>query len=100
MMCAVHYSKFSNIFPFHHYVDFLPLTYYPQLSLTYNQKVVTKTFNEYIDVFMKIFLDDIIVFSDMSTNLEIFIMCFLKCKEHGIILNLENVHLWSVLELL
>jgi hypothetical protein len=34
------------------------------------QRVVTKAFYEYIDVFMKIFLNDFIIFSDMSTHLE------------------------------
>jgi hypothetical protein len=40
-----------------------------------------------IDVFMKIFLDDFIVFNDMSTHLEKLKKCFLKCKEYGITLN-------------
>jgi hypothetical protein len=47
------------------------------------QKVVTKAF----DVFMKIFLDDFTVFSDLSTHLEKLRKCFLKCKENGINLN-------------
>jgi hypothetical protein len=51
------------------------------------QRVVTKTFREYIDVFMKIFLDDFTIFSDMSTHLEKLKKCFLKCKEYGISLN-------------
>jgi len=51
------------------------------------QKVITKAFREYIDVFMKIFLDDFTVFSDLSTHLEKFKKCFLKCKEYGINLN-------------
>ncbi len=63
------------------------------------QKVVTKAFHEYIDVFMKIFLDDFTIFSDISTHLEKLRKYFLKCKEYGISLNLENVHLWYVLEL-
>jgi hypothetical protein len=36
---------------------------------------------------MKIFLDDFIIFSDLSTHLEKFKKCFLKCKEYGISLN-------------
>jgi hypothetical protein len=47
----------------------------------------TKAFHEYIDVFMKIFLDDFIVFDDFRE-------CFLKCREYGISLNPKNVHLW------
>jgi hypothetical protein len=33
------------------------------------QRVVTKAFHEYIDVFMKIFLNDFTIFSDFSTHL-------------------------------
>jgi hypothetical protein len=33
------------------------------------QKVITKAFHEYIDVFMKLFLDDFIIFSFLSTHL-------------------------------
>jgi hypothetical protein len=33
------------------------------------QKVVTKTFKEYRNIFMKIFLDDFIVYSDMKIHL-------------------------------
>jgi len=51
------------------------------------QKVVTKTFYEYIDVFMKIFLDDFIIFNDLSTHLEKLIKCLFKSKELGISLN-------------
>jgi hypothetical protein len=54
------------------------------------QRVVTKAFHEYIDVFMKIFLDDFIIFSDLSTHLEKLRKRFLKCREHDINLNLEK----------
>jgi hypothetical protein len=54
------------------------------------QRVVTKAFREYINLFMKKQLDDFIVFSDLSTHLEKLIKCFLKCREYGISLNLEN----------
>jgi hypothetical protein len=53
-------------------------------------RVVTKSFCEYIDVFMKIFLDDFTIFSDLSTHLEKLKKCFLKCKEFGINLNLDK----------
>ncbi len=36
--------------------------------LTY-QKIVTKTFKYYLENFMKIFLDDFIVYSDMESHL-------------------------------
>ncbi len=54
------------------------------------QKVITKAFCEYIDVFMKFFLDDFIVFNDLSTHLEKLKKCFLNCKEYGLSLNLEK----------
>ncbi len=53
-------------------------------------KVVTKAFYEYIDVFMKIFLDDFTIFSDLSTHLEKLKKCFLKCKKFGISLTLDK----------
>jgi len=34
------------------------------------QKAITQAFHEYIDVFMKIFLDDFTIYSDLSTHLE------------------------------
>jgi hypothetical protein len=51
------------------------------------QRVVTKTFHEYIDVFMKIFLNDFIVFNDLSTHLEKMKKYFFKCREFGSSLN-------------
>jgi hypothetical protein len=54
------------------------------------QKVVTKALREYIDVFMKIFLDDFTNFNDMSTHLEKLKKCFLTCREYGISLNLDK----------
>jgi hypothetical protein len=54
------------------------------------QRAITKAFREYIDVFMKIFLDDFIVFNDPSTHLEKFNKCFLKCGEYGINLNIDK----------
>jgi hypothetical protein len=51
------------------------------------QRAITKAFHEYIDVFMKIFLNDSMVFINLSTYLKKFIECFLKCKEYGISLN-------------
>jgi hypothetical protein len=51
------------------------------------QKLVTKTFREYLDNFMKIFLDDFIVYSDMESHLQKLRLCFQKCREYGISLN-------------
>ncbi len=51
------------------------------------QRVVTKAFREYIEVFMKIFPNDFIVFNYMSTHLEKMKKYFLKCREFGLTLN-------------
>ncbi len=58
--------------------------------ITHLLKVVTKVFRAYIDLFMKIFLNDFMVFSDLLTHLESFLICFYKCREFGISLNLNN----------
>jgi hypothetical protein len=57
-------------------------------GLSTYQKAITKIFCEHIDVFMKIFLDDFTIFSDLLTHLEKFTKCYIKCKEFGISLNL------------
>jgi hypothetical protein len=53
-------------------------------------RVVTKTFRKYLDNFMKIFLDDFIVYSDMESHLQKLRLCFQKCKEYGNSLNLDK----------
>jgi hypothetical protein len=58
-----------------------PPTYY---------KVVTKAFKEYLDNFMKIFLNDFTLYSNMESHLQKFKLCFQKCKEYGISLNLNK----------
>jgi hypothetical protein len=67
-------------------------------------KPVAKVFHEYIDVFMKIFLDDFTIFSDISTHLEKLKKCFLKCREYGISLNPKKcafmVCSWTILGLI
>ncbi len=54
------------------------------------QRAITKSLCEKIDVFMKIFLDDFIVFSGLSIRLGKLRKCFLKCKKYGISLNLKK----------
>jgi hypothetical protein len=51
------------------------------------QRAITKAFKEYLDNFMKIFLDDFTTYSDMESHLQKFKLCFQKCKEYGISLN-------------
>jgi hypothetical protein len=52
--------------------------------LTY-QKVVTKALKEYLDNFMKIFLGDFTMYSDMENHLQKFRLCFQKCKKMTLI---------------
>jgi len=54
------------------------------------QRAMTKTFKEYLDNFMKIFLDDFTMYSDMESHLQKLKLCFQKCKEYGISLNLDK----------
>ncbi len=44
------------------------------------QKALSKAFREYIDVFRKIFLNNLTIFNDMSTHLEKLKKCFFKCR--------------------
>jgi hypothetical protein len=50
-------------------------------------KELLPTFREYFDKFMKIFLDDFIMYSDMESHLQKLKLCFQKCREYGISLN-------------
>jgi hypothetical protein len=40
------------------------------------QRIINRTFREYLDQFMKIFLDDFIVYNDMESNLMKIGLCF------------------------
>ncbi len=51
------------------------------------QRAITKAFKEYLDNFMKIFLNDFTMYSDMESHLHKLKLCFQKCKEYGISLN-------------
>jgi hypothetical protein len=51
------------------------------------QRADIKSFHEYINVFMKIFLDDFMVFNDLSTHVKKLKKCFLKCRKFSISLN-------------
>jgi hypothetical protein len=52
-----------------------------------------------MDTFMKIFLDDFIVYNDMETHLQKLRLCFQKCREYNINLNIKKYVLWYFLEL-
>jgi len=59
-------------------------------SLTYQRATIIKTFHEYINVSMKIFLDHFTIFSDLFNHLEKLKKCFFKCREYDINLNLDK----------
>jgi hypothetical protein len=54
------------------------------------QRIINKAFKEYLDQFMKIFLDNFIVYNDMESHFMKFKLCFQKCSEYKINLNLEK----------
>jgi hypothetical protein len=54
------------------------------------QWVISMAFKEYLGVFMKLFLDDFNVFNDLKTHMVKLQLCFDKCRECDISLNLEN----------
>ncbi len=54
------------------------------------QRMVSKSFMDYLDDFMKHFLDDFTIFNDLDTHLSKLRKCFEKCQEYGISLNLEK----------
>jgi hypothetical protein len=54
------------------------------------KRILTKTFKKYLDNFMKIFMDDITMYSDMENHLQKFKLCFQKCREYGISLNFNK----------
>ncbi len=51
------------------------------------QRLINRTFKEYLDQFMKIFLEDFTVYSDMESHLMKLKFCFQKCKKYKISLN-------------
>jgi hypothetical protein len=57
--------------------------------LTY-QQVINKAFHKYINLFMKSLLDDFIIFNNMDIHLNKLQLCFLKCHEFDINLNLNK----------
>ncbi len=51
------------------------------------QRAIPKAFHEYIDVFMKIFLNGFTIFNDLLTHLKKLRKCFFKRRKFGISLN-------------
>ncbi len=54
------------------------------------QRAISKAFKEYLDQFMKIFLDDFMVYIDMESHLMKHMFCFQNCKKYIINFNLEK----------
>jgi len=54
------------------------------------QKTMIKFFYMYMNVFMKIVLDNFTVFGDITTHIETLEKCFLKCREFNINLNIDK----------
>jgi hypothetical protein len=50
-----------------------------------HQRVITKTYKEYLDSFMKIFLDDFTVYDDMESHLQKFRLCFKSPKNMALV---------------
>jgi hypothetical protein len=54
------------------------------------KRTVSTTVKKYLNQFMKIFLDDFTVYSDMENHLMKLKLCFQKCKEYKISFNLKK----------
>ncbi len=50
-----------------------------------------------MDSFLKIFMDDFTMYSDMESHLQKLRLCFQKCKEYGISLNPDKCAFMVVL---
>jgi len=48
------------------------------------RKLLPKLSKKYLDNFIKIILDDFIVYNDMDNHLQKLRLCFQKCKIYGI----------------
>jgi hypothetical protein len=60
------------------------------------ERVVSKVFKEYLDQFMKIFLDDFIIYNDLESHLMKLKLCFQKCREYKISLNPKEMCLYGI----
>jgi hypothetical protein len=45
------------------------------------QRVISKAFKEYLNQFMKILLDNFIIYSDLESHLMKLRLCFQKCRK-------------------
>jgi len=63
-------------------------------------RALNRAFRDFIGDFMKLFLDDFSVYSDITNHLVKLQLCFEKCKEYNISLNPEKCYLLVYLELM
>jgi hypothetical protein len=54
------------------------------------QRAINIAFREYLDQFMKTFLDEFMVYNDMESHLMEFKLCFQKCRKYRTNLNSEK----------
>ena len=67
--------------------------------LTY-QRIVNQIFKEYLDDFMKLFLDDFSVYSDIDSHVPKLRLVFSRCRRFGISLNPEKCIFYVPLEVI
>ena len=54
------------------------------------QRIVNQIFRDYLNDFMKLFLDDFSVYSDVATHLQKLRLVFERCRQYGVSLNLDK----------
>jgi hypothetical protein len=64
----------------------------PCNALATFQKVVTKTFKEYLNKFMQVFLDNSNVYGSKKDHLGQLQKCLEECRWNGIILTQKTMH--------
>ena len=58
------------------------------------QRTVMEIFAEYLDKFMKVFLDVFSIYGNKGEHLQHIELCLQKCRENGLSLNLEKCMIW------
>ncbi len=61
--------------------------------------IVSRAFKEYLDQFMKIFLDDFVTYSGMESHFMKFKLFFQKYREYRINLNPEKMCLYGIFKI-
>jgi hypothetical protein len=53
-------------------------------------KVVNRTFNDYLDNFIKILKNELTIYNDMDMHMDKFRLCYQKWKKFGVSMNLDK----------